>query len=234
MRKTALPLLIFLLLAGVASADSLFDLAKSGSPAQVQAALNAGAKADRRDADGETPLMYAAVFNRDPEVIRILVAAGAGVGDRDKDGHTALMWAARNNASPGVIFALVKAGAAVGDRNRNGATALMLAAGDKTNPALDPNLTLTIAMHDALRLFSLAYSLDPIPVLTPNKNVVDFIQFPRQTLDNRSGKCSDLSVLYSSLLEAVGVETAFITTPGHMHNPREKSQRSVLEKPAFR
>jgi len=86
----------------------------------------------------------------------------------------------------------------------------------RTNPALDPNLTLAIAMHDALRLFGLAYSLDPIPVLTPNRNVADFIQFPRQTLDNRSGKCSDLSVLYSSLLEAVGVETAFITTPGHI------------------
>lgn len=87
----------------------------------------------------------------------------------------------------------------------------------KTNTALDGNLTLTIAMHDALRLFGLAYSQDPIPVLTPNKNVADFIQFPRQTLENRSGKCSDLSVLYSSLLEAVGVETAFITVPGHIY-----------------
>ena len=53
-------------------------------------------------------------------------------------------------------------------------------------------------------------------VLTANKNVADFIQFPLQTLDNRGGKCSDLSVLYASLLEAVGVETAFITTPAHI------------------
>ncbi len=88
--------------------------------------------------------------------------------------------------------------------------------GGRTRAVLDPNLHLTMAMHAALQLRGLAYSQDPIPVLTPNRNVADFIQFPRQTLDNRSGKCSDLSVLYSSLLEAVGIETALITTPGHI------------------
>jgi hypothetical protein len=86
----------------------------------------------------------------------------------------------------------------------------------EVNPALDPNLTLAVSMYDALRLLNLAYSQDPIPILTPNKNVGDFIQFPRQTLENRSGKCSDLSVLYASLLEAVDVETAFVTVPGHI------------------
>ena len=90
------------------------------------------------------------------------------------------------------------------------------ATSDSTRKALDPNLSMAMAMHEALTLYGLAYSQDPIPVLTPNKNVADFIQFPRQTLDNRGGKCSDLSVLYASLLEAVGVETAFITTPAHI------------------
>ncbi len=84
---------------------------------------------------------------------------------------------------------------------------------DKT---LDSNLSMAMAMHEALTLYGLSYSQDPIPVLTPNRNVADFIQFPRQTLDNKGGKCSDLSVLYASLLEAVGVETAFITTPAHI------------------
>jgi tetratricopeptide (TPR) repeat protein len=46
---------------------------------------------------------------------------------------------------------------------------------------------------------------------------VDYIQFPQQTLDYRSGKCSDFSALYASMFEAVGVETAFITIPGHIY-----------------
>jgi tetratricopeptide (TPR) repeat protein len=45
---------------------------------------------------------------------------------------------------------------------------------------------------------------------------MDFLQFPRQTLEYRSGDCDDLSILYCSLLESVGVETAFMTIPGHI------------------
>jgi tetratricopeptide (TPR) repeat protein len=46
---------------------------------------------------------------------------------------------------------------------------------------------------------------------------VDFLQFPRQTLQYTSGDCDDLTALYTSLLEAVGVETAAITVPGHIY-----------------
>ena len=51
-------------------------------------------------------------------------------------------------------------------------------------------------------------------VLDPE--VVDTLKFPRQTLTFRAGDCADLSVLYASCLEAAGVETAFITIPGHI------------------
>jgi tetratricopeptide (TPR) repeat protein len=63
----------------------------------------------------------------------------------------------------------------------------------------------------------LTYSLDPIPTFTSNNQVADYIQFPLQTLQYRGGKCSDFSVLYASLFEALGIETAFITIPGHIY-----------------
>ncbi len=80
----------------------------------------------------------------------------------------------------------------------------------------DPSLLTAIAFFQALQLYGLAYSQDPIPTLTSSRQVADFIQFPRETLQYKGGKCSDFSVLYSALLESVGIETAFITIPGHI------------------
>jgi tetratricopeptide (TPR) repeat protein len=80
----------------------------------------------------------------------------------------------------------------------------------------DPHLLSAIAFFQALQLYGLTYSQDPIPTLTSDNQVADFIQFPRETLQYKGGKCSDFSVLYSALLESVGIETAFITIPGHI------------------
>jgi tetratricopeptide (TPR) repeat protein len=52
--------------------------------------------------------------------------------------------------------------------------------------------------------------------LSQNPLAVDYVQFPRQTLQFRAGDCDDLSATYAALLEAVGVDTAFITVPGHI------------------
>ncbi len=87
----------------------------------------------------------------------------------------------------------------------------------KANAVLDRNLLMAVAIHDALTLYGLTYSPSPIPTFTTDNQVADSIQFPQQTLDYKGGKCSDFSVLYSSLLEAVGIETAFITIPGHIY-----------------
>jgi tetratricopeptide (TPR) repeat protein len=46
--------------------------------------------------------------------------------------------------------------------------------------------------------------------------VLDHVQYPRDTLRQRAGDCDDLSALYASMLEAVGVETAVVLTPGHI------------------
>ena len=81
-------------------------------------------------------------------------------------------------------------------------------------------LRYAIAFHEVLRLIGIAYVTDPhtpYVSLSATTDVVDFLKFPRQTLQYRAGDCDDLSLLYASLFESVGIETALITTPGHLY-----------------
>jgi len=90
---------------------------------------------------------------------------------------------------------------------------------DSRNPGLVPNVQTAIAFHEGLRAFGLGYVLSPnrpFAQTVVNTETVDSLKFPRQTLGFRSGDCADLSVLYASCFEAVGIETAFITVPGHI------------------
>lgn len=41
------------------------------------------------------------------------------------------------------------------------------------------------------------------------------VQFPRETIAHKSGNCVDLSVLFASMLEAVGIKTYLTLSPGH-------------------
>ena len=90
---------------------------------------------------------------------------------------------------------------------------------DLRNPGVDRILQTAMAFHDALRVYGLAYTPNPTTpysYTSAHPEVVDFLKFPRQTLSYRAGDCSDLSILYASLFESVGIETAFITVPGHI------------------
>jgi tetratricopeptide (TPR) repeat protein len=81
------------------------------------------------------------------------------------------------------------------------------------------NLRTAMALHAALDVCGMSYVVDPktpYKELSARKSAVDFLQFPRQTLQYRAGDCDDLSILTCALLESVGVETAFITVPGHI------------------
>ncbi len=72
----------------------------------------------------------------------------------------------------------------------------------------------------ALSEYGIRYVIDPASSykeLSGEAGKVDYVQFPVQTLDYRTGDCDDLTVLYCSFLEALGLETAFITTPGHIY-----------------
>jgi tetratricopeptide (TPR) repeat protein len=86
--------------------------------------------------------------------------------------------------------------------------------------AVNENLRMAMAMHEALSLYGMSYVVDPTTPyeeFSQNTTAVDYLQFPKQSLDYRAGDCDDLSILYCALLESIGLETAFITTPGHIH-----------------
>ncbi len=90
---------------------------------------------------------------------------------------------------------------------------------DLRNPGIVKNIQTAIAFHDALRIYGLAYSPNPstpYSYTSTHPETVDFLKFPRQTLTYRAGDCSDFSILYASFFESVGIETAFITVPGHI------------------
>ncbi len=52
----------------------------------VAAALRAGAKVGERDNEGRTPLMYAAQFSKNPQVITALLRAGGNRHMRSSEG----------------------------------------------------------------------------------------------------------------------------------------------------
>lgn len=87
------------------------------------------------------------------------------------------------------------------------------------NRVMDKNLQTGMLFHDALRLYGISYVSPPLTsyaVVSQDKQAVDSVKFARETFSYRSGDCSDLSILYCSLLESVQIETAFITVPGHI------------------
>lgn len=86
--------------------------------------------------------------------------------------------------------------------------------------ATNRNLQQAMALHEALDIFGISYIIDPTTPyeeLSQNATVIDFLQFPNQTLEFKGGDCDDLSALYAALLESLGIETAFITIPGHIY-----------------
>ena len=80
------------------------------------------------------------------------------------------------------------------------------------------NVQYAAAIFGALKAFGINYVVDPSSAFTDNVGTaaVDFLQFPYQTLVYHGGDCDDLTILNCSLLEAIGIDTAFITVPGHI------------------
>ena len=85
---------------------------------------------------------------------------------------------------------------------------------------LDPNLFKALTLFDAMQSLGMYYMPDPIQPFNFSRmsegTVIDYVQFPRETLLRLSGDCDDLSILYASLLEGTGIETVMVTSPGHI------------------
>ena len=81
------------------------------------------------------------------------------------------------------------------------------------------NIQYAGALFCALKEYGINYVIDPTSAYSDNTGSlsIDFLQFPYQTLSYHGGDCDDLSIMNCSLLEAIGIETAFITIPGHIY-----------------
>ena len=78
---------------------------------------------------------------------------------------------------------------------------------------------LAAAVFDALGVYGITYIQDPsnpYQISSGKVNTVDYIQFPRETMERRSGDCDDLVAFYSSALESMGISTRVLEVPGHM------------------
>jgi tetratricopeptide (TPR) repeat protein len=104
--------------------------------------------------------------------------------------------------------------------------------------AVSGNLQKGMVVLGALKELGVTYVVDPS---SPYKDLsakkgaaVDYIQFPRQTLQFKAGDCDDLSAAYCALLEAIGVPTAFITVPGHIYAAFRLEMPASEARSAFR
>jgi len=90
----------------------------------------------------------------------------------------------------------------------------------KENGSICDSLQAAITLHEALDLYGIYYTPNPVTSYSEaskKKDIIDFLQFPRETFQYKAGDCSDLSILYGALLQAVGIDAAFITVPGHIY-----------------
>lgn len=98
---------------------------------------------------------------------------------------------------------------------------------------LDSHLYKALTLFDAMQSIGLYYAPDPRQPFNfadvAKSGQIDYLQYPRETLIRQSGDCDDLSVLYAALLEASGIPTILVTSPGHIFAAfqLEKGRQSV-------
>jgi hypothetical protein len=77
-----------------------------------------------------------------------------------------------------------------------------------------------LALFEALYSYGISYVIDPASSyieMAEDASALDSLNYPYQTLRYRGGDCDDLSILFCSLLEVLGIDTAFVTVPGHIY-----------------
>ena len=103
---------------------------------------------------------------------------------------------------------------------RNYTSFVRQAAKDYVLDSFSEPLQVAMQLFYGLKEIGCIYQIDPTSPFTQvqeNPMLVDSISLPRNTLKNLTGDCDDLTVLYCALLETVGIETAYITIPGHIY-----------------
>lgn len=80
-------------------------------------------------------------------------------------------------------------------------------------------LVLAGAIYETLGLLGITYVRDPAnpyQISDGKVDTVDYVQYPVETLKRKSGDCKGMVVLFSSLLESIGIRTIMLDYPGHM------------------
>ncbi len=83
------------------------------------------------------------------------------------------------------------------------------------------DLQIAMQLYYALQEQGIIYQIDPNTPFTEmqeNPVFVDSVSIARDTLERGTGDCDDLTVLFNTLMETVGMKTGFITTPGHIYS----------------
>ena len=133
----------------MAAVKDFLTLCASADAGRIEAALAGGASVSWRGADGETPLMAAARFNKDPrtalmyaaaysrsgETLDVLLRSGADPFSADRNGMTALMYAVKQSSPEcRIVRLLLLAGSDPNAADASGWTPLRLAAAYNASP----------------------------------------------------------------------------------------------------
>ena len=84
---------------------------------------------------------------------------------------------------------------------------------------------LAAVLFDAMGVMGLTYipnPTDPYQVsiaktaTTEKTDTIDYVQYPRETLERKSGDCVDLVAFYATTLESMGITTLMVEVPDHL------------------
>jgi tetratricopeptide (TPR) repeat protein len=89
-----------------------------------------------------------------------------------------------------------------------------LSGNEKLQSKLPRNMVNAMAVWNGIRAHGIAYVSDPWK--QAEGDILDLIQYPRETLASKTGDCDDSSVLLAACLENIGVRTKFLATNDHI------------------
>ncbi len=84
---------------------------------------------------------------------------------------------------------------------------------------------LAAALFDAMGAMGFTYLQNPTDpyqisiaktATTKKTDTVDYVQYPRETLERKSGDCVDLVSFYATALESIGINTLMLEVPDHL------------------